>query len=63
MSFDNEELEENPLDDNRNVWDLLTYWDKAKSKFEETNVAAPDFGLYVKIRFAFEINFEDEEGV
>ena len=33
MSFDNEELEENPLDDNKNIWDLLTYWEKAKCKF------------------------------
>ena len=33
MSFDNEELEENPLDDTKNIWDLLTYWEKAKNKF------------------------------
>ena len=33
MSFENEELEETPLDDGRNIWDLLTYWEKAKAKF------------------------------
>lgn len=59
MSFDNEELEENPLDDGKNIWDLLTYWEKAKGKFEETNVSPPEFGLYFKIKFAFELNFDD----
>ena len=26
MNFENEELQEAPIDDNRNVWDMLTYW-------------------------------------
>lgn len=41
----------------------MTYWDKAKGKFEQTNVKPPDFGLYLKIKFAYELTFDDEEGV
>ena len=63
MSFENEELEEAPLDDNRNIWDLLTYWDRAKSKFEESKIRPPDFGLYIKVKYAYECTFDDEETI
>jgi hypothetical protein len=33
FSFDYEDLEDLPLDEEKNVWDLLSYWDKMREKF------------------------------
>jgi len=33
------------------VWDLMTYWELAKVKYEETGIVPPSFFIMVKMRY------------
>ena len=63
LNFDNEELEESPIQENQIVWDTITYWEKAKDKYKEKGISPPSFFLMLKIKYAYECHFEDEESV
>ncbi len=63
VNFENEELEESPINENQIVWDIMTYWELAKEKYKEANSPPPAFFLMVKVIYAFEIYPDDIEGI
>ena len=63
INFDNEELEEAPIQENQIVWDTITYWEKAKDKYKENGILPPSFFLMLKLKYAYECHYEDEESV
>lgn len=63
LNFDNEELEESPIQENLIVWDTITYWEKAKDKYKDNGIVPPSFFLMLKLKYAYECHFSDEESV
>lgn len=42
---------------------MLTYWERAKDKFEEGKIKPPLFIMMLKIRYAYECDIADEESI
>ena len=53
VNFENEELEESPINEAQIVWDIMTYWELAKEKYKEANSPPPAFFLMLKVVYCF----------
>ena len=63
VNFENEELEESPINENQIAWDVMTYWELAKEKYKEAKSPPPAFFLMLKVVYCFEALPDDVEGV
>lgn len=63
VNYENTELEESPVNENSVIWDVMTYWELAKEKYQESGVPPPYFSIMVKIKYPFECTYDDEETI
>ena len=63
MNYENQEIDESPINENDLAWDVVAYWERAKIKYDQTGVYPPNFFLMVKVRYVYECMVEDEETI
>lgn len=63
MNYDNQEIDESPIDENDLAWDVVSYWERAKSKYEQNGISPPNFFLMLKVRYVYVCHRDDEETI